>query len=69
MNVPSVNKKRYIITFIDDSTRQMDTYLMAHKHEALDMFKLYLAKATAETGEKMGIVFTDNDGEYKYEAF
>ena len=69
VNVPSVNKSRYIITFIDDFTRHVDTYLMAHKHDALDMFKLYLAKATAETGEKMGILFTDNGGEYKCEAY
>ena len=69
VNVPSVNKKRYIITFIDDFTHQVDNYLMAHKHEALDMFKLYLAKAITETGEKMWILLTDNGGEYKCEAF
>ena len=69
VNVPSVNKSRYVITFIDDFTRHVDTYLMAHKDEALDMFKLYLAKATAETGERMGILFTDNGGEYKCEGF
>ena len=69
VNVPSVNKSRYVITFIDDFTRHVDTYLMAHKDEALDMFKLYLAKATAETGERMGILFTDNGDEYKCEAF
>ena len=29
VNIPSVNKSRYVITFIDDFTRHVDIYLMA----------------------------------------
>lgn len=32
---------RYFITFIDDHSRYMYIYLMKHKYEAFDMFKVY----------------------------
>lgn len=37
-------KNRYFITFIDDCTRYTYIYLMKHKHEAFDMFKIYKNK-------------------------
>ena len=35
---------RYFITFIDDSSRYTYVYLLKHKDEAFNMFKIYKAE-------------------------
>ena len=43
----SYDKKRWIVTFIDDFTHFTTAYLMENKSEVFDHFKIYEAMATA----------------------
>lgn len=60
----SLGGKRYFVTFIDDFSRCCSTYFIRYKSEVLEKFKEFHAKATAECGEKIGTLRTDNGGEY-----
>ena len=42
------DSKRYIVTFEDDYTGFVHTYLMAHKSEVVDYLKKFVAMAEAK---------------------
>jgi len=45
----SNNKKRYLITFIDDYNRKTWVYFLVEKSEAFAMFKMYKARVEEKT--------------------
>ena len=69
MPTESFNGKRYFVTFTDDYTRCVKVYFIRHKSEVLQKFKEFEAAATNEAGCKIGILRTDNGGEYVSSEF
>ena len=47
------NGKRYFITFIDDYSNYTYVYLMRHKSEALDIFKVFTTKIENQFGKRL----------------
>ena len=42
MRIVTPDKKRYIITIIDDHSRYLVVYLMQHKNDAIDLIKEFV---------------------------
>ena len=61
----SEGKSKYFITFIDDFSCRISTYLMHTKDEAFEHFKHYVAKSERQTGERVKRIQSDNGLEYK----
>ena len=69
MNTETHSGKRYMVTFIDDYSRISIANFMRSKDETLAKLKEFVASVTGETGEKIGILHTDNGGEYTSREF
>ncbi|KAL4333668.1 hypothetical protein GQ457_07G003260 [Hibiscus cannabinus] len=59
-----VQVQKYFITFIDDYSRYMYLYMLHHKSEALEAFKVFKAEVKKQCGKQIKIVRTDRGGEY-----
>jgi len=59
----------YFITFIDDFTRFGHVYLISHKSEALDCFKLYLNLVENQLEKRVKALRTDRGREYLSDQF
>ncbi|KAL4366702.1 hypothetical protein GQ457_05G014270 [Hibiscus cannabinus] len=59
-----VQVQKYFITFIDDYSRYMYLYMLHHKSEALEAFKVFKAEVEKQCGKQIKIVRTDRGGEY-----
>ncbi|CAB4035006.1 Retrovirus-related Pol poly from transposon TNT 1-94 [Paramuricea clavata] len=64
MQTESFGGARYFVTFTDDYSRCCAVYFMKQKLEVLEKFKEFEAAATNEAGRSIGILRTDNGGEY-----
>ena len=53
-----------MVTFIDDYSHSCAVDFMALKSETLSKFKEFIVSATGESGDKVGVLRTDNGGEY-----
>lgn len=60
---PTVNGKKYILTFIDDHTRLNNIFLLANKSEACEVFKQYQIKIEKQTGRSIQKLKSDRGGE------
>ncbi|KAK9168418.1 hypothetical protein Syun_000558 [Stephania yunnanensis] len=58
------NGPKYFISFIDDFSRFMYVYLLHHKNEALNAFKVFKAEVEKQSGKQIKIVRSDRGGEY-----
>ena len=65
----SRNSDRYFITFTDDYSRYGYVYLMKHKHEAFEMFKLFQSEVENQLNKTIKILRSDRGGEYLNEEF
>jgi hypothetical protein len=61
---PSLNKKRYFISFIDDYTRSIWIYPIAAKSEAIDALKELYNKLNTNLGFKIAKIRSDNAKEF-----
>ena len=61
---PSLGNKKYIVTFIDDSSRFCYVYLLHSKDEALEKFKIYKTEVELQLGISIKCLRTDRGGEY-----
>ncbi|KAL4355016.1 hypothetical protein GQ457_06G004800 [Hibiscus cannabinus] len=59
-----VQSNKYFITFIDDYSRYMYLYMLYHKSEALEAFKIFKAEVKKQCGKQIKIVRRDRGGEY-----
>ncbi|KAL4295771.1 hypothetical protein GQ457_12G011150 [Hibiscus cannabinus] len=59
-----VQGQKYLITFIDDYSRYMYLYMLHHKSEALEAFKVFKAEVEKQCDKQIKIVRTDRGGEY-----
>lgn len=71
MEVPSLKGMRYAVCFIDDATRYGVVYLMKHKSEVLEHFRVYVSymrvrQVKVGSGSTLQI---DNDAIYRNKQF
>ena len=64
MATESIGGEKYFVTFIDDYSRCCKVYFIRHKSEVLNKFKEFESLVTAECGQSIGILRSDNGGEY-----
>lgn len=65
----SIGHKRYLLTFIDDRSRKMWSYIIAEKSEAFEKFKSYKASVEKESGLFVCCLRTDRGGEFCSKEF
>nr|KAJ0195595.1 hypothetical protein LSAT_V11C700371250 [Lactuca sativa] len=61
--------ERYNITFTDDYNRFGYVYLMRHKHEAFENFKLFQSEVENQLDKTIKILRSDRGGEYLSQEF
>ena len=69
MNIRARHGAQYFITFIDDFTRFDHVYLISHRYEALDCFKIYSALVENQLNTKIKSLRTDRRCEYLSDLF
>ncbi|KAD5802565.1 hypothetical protein E3N88_13925 [Mikania micrantha] len=65
----SRNGERYFITFTDDYSRYGYVYLLRHKDEAFETFKIFKNEVKNQLNKSIKILRTDRGGEYLSDAF
>ena len=60
----SIGRSKYFVTFIDDYSRACSVYFMHQKSEVFQRFKEFEALVTNEVGGTIGVLRSDNGGEY-----
>ena len=60
--IPSLGNKKYVVTFIDDSTRFCYVYLLHSKNEALEKFKIYKSEVELQLSIPVKCLRTDRGG-------
>ena len=68
MEIPSLGKSLYFVTFIDDLSRYTQVYFIKQKNQVLEKFKEFVNYAE-NSGKKVNILRTDNGGEYCSKEF
>lgn len=63
------NGERYFITFTDDYSRYGYVYLLRHKHESFEMFKIFKNEVENQLNKTIKILRTDRGGEYLSSEF
>ena len=58
------NSEKYFITFTDDFSRFGYVYLIKHKHEAFDVFKVFQNEIQNHLWKKIKAIRSDRGGEY-----
>ncbi|CAM8922385.1 unnamed protein product [Rhodiola kirilowii] len=61
---PSLENKKYVVTYIDDCSRFCYVYLLHSKDEALDKFKIYKSEVELQKGTSIKKLRIDRGGEY-----
>ena len=64
MPTESLEGKKCLVSFIDDYSRYCRVYLKRQKFEVFSKFKEFEALVTNDTGLTIGMLRTDNGGEY-----
>ncbi|GJT25812.1 retrotransposon protein, putative, ty1-copia subclass [Tanacetum coccineum] len=59
----------YFITFTDDFSRYGYVYLMKHKHEVFETFKVFQNEVENQLGKKIKAIRSDRGGEYLSHEF
>ena len=60
---------QYFITFIDDFSRYAYVYLMKHKSESFEKFKVFKNEVQNQLGKNIKILRSDRGGEYLSREF
>jgi transposase InsO family protein len=61
---PSINKYRYVLTFIDDYSRFTWVYFLTLKSQVFQYFKEFKALVENQSEGRIKILHSDNGGEY-----
>jgi hypothetical protein len=64
MATPTKDQKVYFITFIDDYSRYGYVYLLKHKPEAFDAFKIFKTEVENQLNKTIKVLRTSRVGEY-----
>src|SRR5882724_10593833 len=65
----TLSGKPYYISFTDDKTHYMHTYLLAHKGKALQAYLTFKAWSGTQHGTKIKVLHSDHGGEYLSRKF
>ena len=65
----SINGHKYFITFIDDHSRYGYVYLLKHKSETFETFKMFLNEVQNQLGKTIKAIRSDRGGEYLSQEF
>ncbi|GJT60505.1 retrovirus-related pol polyprotein from transposon TNT 1-94 [Tanacetum coccineum] len=68
-NVNSIYKDSYFITFMDDYSRYGYVYLLKHKHEIFETFKVFKNEVENQLGKTIKALRSDRGGEYISQEF
>ena len=60
---------QYFITFTDDFSRYGYVYLIKHKYESFEMFKIFKNKVQNQLGKNIKALRSDRGGEYLSQEF
>ena len=60
---------KYLITFVDDSTKYCYVYLLKSKEEAIEKFVLYKNKVENQLNKKIKVLRSNRGGEYESPFF
>jgi hypothetical protein len=66
---PSINKARYVLTFIDDYSCYTWVYFLRQKSEVYEHLKYFKALVETQTGKKIKILRTENGGSISKNMF
>ena len=55
---------KYFVTFIDDFSRKLWTYLIKKKSEVIEVFTKFKSMVERQSGRKLKVLRTDGGGEY-----
>ncbi|GJT85138.1 retrotransposon protein, putative, ty1-copia subclass [Tanacetum coccineum] len=59
----------YFLTFTDDFSRYGYVYLLKHKHEVFETFKVFKSEVELQLGKKIKALLSDRGGEYLSQEF
>ena len=59
-----MSQYKYALTFIDEFSRYCWDYLLKHKSEVFDLFKVFKALVENQSRRRLKILRYDNGGEY-----
>jgi transposase len=62
MQVDSCGGNKYFVSFVDDFSRKMWTYLISKKSEVLSVFKKFKLIVERQSGNKLKTLRTDGGG-------
>jgi hypothetical protein len=62
MQVDSYGGNKYFVSFVDDFSRKMWTYLISKKSEVLSVFKKFKLIVERQSGNKLKTLRTDGGG-------
>lgn len=69
MHVDSIGGNRYFVTFIDDHSRMLWTYLINRKGEVCEVFKKFKSMFERQIVHKLKVLKMDGEGEYVSKDF
>ena len=69
MSVKSMSGAEYFLTFIDNKTRYVWTYILKRKDQVFEKFLEWKALVEKSTGQKLKTLRTDNGGEFTSTQF
>ena len=69
MSVHSFSGNNYFVTFIDDYCRKTWIYFLKAKSEVFERFREFKTLVENQTGKKIRVLRTDNEGEYTSNEF
>lgn len=64
MEVDSIGGNKYFVTFIDEHSRKLLTYLIKRKDGVFEVFKKFKSIVEKQSGHKIKVLKTDGGGEY-----
>ena len=65
----SFGGKKYFVTFIDDFSRKLWTYLIKNKSEVIKVFAKFKSMVERQSDRKLKVLRTDGGGEYVSKDF
>jgi hypothetical protein len=67
--VDSIGGNKYFVTFIDDFSRKLWSYLIQKKSEVIEVFSKFKFMVERQSSRKIKILRTDGGGEYVSKDF
>ena len=63
-DIPTFNKEKYFITFIDDYSRYGYVYLLKEKSQSIDALEVFITEIERQLDKRVKITCSDRGGEF-----